>query len=115
MKMKNKINLKNLTSTILENHFNDKIISVNDHCLRIAVNENNTFPWHRHNRTDELFIVLEGNLRIEFDNGESIDLFPNETYCIESGKIHRTIAIGRTVNLCFEVDNEDTEYINVNR
>jgi len=112
--MKNKINLVDFGKDILEHHYNDKVVSVNDHCLRIAINKNNTFPWHRHNRTDELFIVLEGNLRIEFENGEFVDLFPNDTYCIKSGIIHRTIAIGRTVNLCFESDEEDTEYIDFN-
>ena len=80
--MTNKINLVNLGKNILEHHHNEKVVSINDHCLRIAINKNNTFPWHRHNRTDELFIVLEGNLRIEFENGEFIDLFPNETYCV---------------------------------
>ena len=73
--MTDKINLVDLEKNILEHHYNDKVVSVNDHCLRIAINKNNTFPWHRHNRTDELFIVLEGNLRIEFENGEFVDLF----------------------------------------
>ncbi|MFN5555070.1 MAG: cupin domain-containing protein [Chryseotalea sp.] len=113
--MNRKINLVEFGKDVLEPHYNDKIVSINNHCLRIAINQDNTFPWHRHNRTDELFIVLEGNLRIEFDNGEFVDLFPNEIYCVKSGLIHRTIAVGRTVNLCFEVDNEDTEYLDVNR
>ncbi len=113
--MTNKIHLFDLAKNILEHHYNDKVVSVNDHCLRIAINKNTTFPWHRHNSTDELFIVLEGNLRIEFENGKFVDLFPNETYCVKSGIIHRTIAIGRTVNLCFESDKEDTEYIDFNK
>ncbi|MFO0356301.1 MAG: cupin domain-containing protein [Sphingobacteriaceae bacterium] len=112
--MTEKINLVDLGKNILEHHYNDKVVSVNDHCLRIAINNNHTFPWHRHNRTDELFIVLEGNLRIEFENGEFVDLFPNETCCVKSGITHRTIAIGRTVNLCFESGEEDTEYLDFN-
>lgn len=113
--MKNKINLVDFRKDILEHHYNNKVVSVNDHCLRIAINKDNTFPWHRNKRTDELFIVLEGNLRIEFENGEFVDLFPNETYWVKSDIIHRTIAIGRTVNLCFESDKEDTEYIDFNK
>ena len=113
--MDRKINIIDFGKDILEHHYNDKVVSVNDHCLRIAINKDNTFPWHRHNRKDELFLVLEGNLRIEFGNGEFVDLFPNETYCVKSGIIHRTIAIGRTINLCFESDEEDTEYIDFNK
>ena len=109
--METKINLSDLASRICEQHFNDKVFSVNDHCLRIAVNENAIFPWHRHNQTDELFIVLEGKLKIEFENGDSIDLLPSDSFCVRAGLTHRTIAVGRTVNLCFEADKEDTEYI----
>jgi len=94
--MKSKINLSNLASHIYEQHFNDKVFSINDHCLRIAVNDNNIFPWHRHNQTDELFIVLEGNLKIEFENGELIDLLPSDSFCVNAGLTHRTIAVGRT-------------------
>jgi quercetin dioxygenase-like cupin family protein len=109
--MKNKINLLDLTKNVFEKHFNDKVFSINNHCLRIAVNENNTFPWHRHKTTDELFIVLEGNLTIEIENGDTINLLPLDSYCIKAGTIHRTTAIGRTVNLCVEADKDDTEFI----
>lgn len=109
--MNKKINLKELANSIVEQYLNTKIESINNHCLRLAVNTDKTYPWHRHNKTDELFIVLEGKLRIEFEKEHPVELLPNEAFCVTSGTIHRTTAIGRTVNLCFETDHEDTEFI----
>jgi hypothetical protein len=79
--------------------FNEQVFQVNDHCLRIAVNADSTYPWHRHVRTDEVFIVLEGCLR------------PFSACRVPAGTIHRTTAIGRTVNLCIEADGDDTEFM----
>ena len=91
--------------------FNEQVFQVNDHCLRIAVNADSTYPWHRHVRTDEVFIVLEGCLRIEFADGGSVDLRPFWACRVPAGTIHRTTAIGRTVNLCIEADGDDTEFM----
>jgi len=107
----NKINLKSISDNINIKHFNKKLFTVNDHCLRIAVNESNTYNWHYHKTTDELFINLEGNLIIEIENESIIDLLPNDSYCIKAGTVHRTIAKGRTVNLCIEADKDDTVFI----
>ena len=30
------------------------------------------FIWHDHHETDETFIVMEGNLRIDFRDGENV-------------------------------------------
>lgn len=109
--METSLDLLRLAGTIAERPHNSKLFRINDHCLRIAVNEDATYPWHRHPNTDELFIVLEGKLRIEFEDGTFTELLPNQTCCIKAGKIHRTIAVGYTVNLCFEADREDTEFI----
>ena len=76
---------------------------VNDHCLRIAVNEDSVFDWHYHPNTDEMFLVLAGELTIEFESSPAVILTRNEAYTVPSGLIHRTKAKGRTVNLCFEL------------
>lgn len=105
------INLKRYSDDIHLPHFNDKLFSINDHALRIAVNDSNTFDWHYHQHSDELFVVLEGHLIIEFKDQQAISLMPNDSYCIPAGLIHRTIAKGRTVNLCIEADKDDTIFI----
>jgi len=80
-----------------------------DHCLRIAVMEGE-YKWHYHKNTDELFVVLEGVLRIEIQGNDTILLRPGEYVKIPCKTVHKTSACGRTVNLCFEKTAEDTIY-----
>ncbi len=73
-----------------------------DHCLRLAVNQDSTYDWHPHPDTDELFVVLEGELVVEARGAGAVTLRPGDTFTVPAESIHRTIARGRTVNLCFE-------------
>jgi len=84
--------------------------TVNDHCLRIAVMEEE-YRWHYHNNTDELFIVLEGELKIEIKDNDVVFLKPGEFIKIPAKTIHKTSAATRTVNLCFERNGEDTVFV----
>ncbi|MFD0770612.1 cupin domain-containing protein [Bacillus sp. CGMCC 1.60114] len=102
-----KINLLEMTRNIAEQHKNFVVSNVNNHCLRIAV-FTGEYDWHFHSNSDELFMVLEGELLIDFQDRETIVLKPNDTLCIPAGAIHRTRALTRTVNLCFEDVDADT-------
>ncbi|MBU6237056.1 MAG: cupin domain-containing protein [Planctomycetes bacterium] len=74
---------------------------VNTHCLRLAVFEGE-FRWHHHPTSDELFLVVEGCLAIDLADGRELRLTPWQSVTIPATVVHRTRAIGRTVNLCFE-------------
>ncbi|PLT29078.1 cupin domain-containing protein [Peribacillus deserti] len=99
-----KQNLFQLVSEIRE-YKNFIVSEVNDHVLRAAVIDGE-FHWHHH-ETDELFIVLEGELHIDFDHKETVSLKPGEVYTVPAGVKHRTRSDGRTVNLCFEKNDTD--------
>ena len=49
------------------------------------------FVWHSHADTDELFLVLKGELRIEFRDGER-RLGPGEFLVVPKGVEHRPVA-----------------------
>ncbi|EJS03152.1 cupin domain-containing protein [Bacillus mycoides] len=100
-------NLLELTKDIQEQHKNFVVSNVNNHCLRIAV-FTGEYDWHYHSNSDELFIVLEGELLIDFEDGETAVLKPNDSILIPACTIHRTRAFKRTVNLCFENIEADT-------
>jgi mannose-6-phosphate isomerase-like protein (cupin superfamily) len=46
------------------------------------------FVWHDHPDTDETFIVLDGELCIEFEDGR-VDLKAGEMYVVPRGTRHR--------------------------
>ena len=96
-----------MSDAITESHKNFLVHEINDSGLCLVVNER-TFPRHYHSNSDELFLVLEGKLTVEFADSPAFRLEPKDTLLVRRGQVHRTIANGRTVNLCFELLNSDT-------
>ncbi len=105
-----KRNFKEISDTVDKAYDNFILENVNDHCLRIAVFQGE-YKWHYHNNTEELFVVLEGELKIEIKDSETILLRNGDFIKIPAKTIHRTSAAVRTVNLCFEKTVEDTIFI----
>ncbi|MGG3570936.1 cupin domain-containing protein [Bacillus gobiensis] len=105
--MTEKMNLIDLTKDITEQYKNFVVSDVNDHCVRIAVFQGD-YKWHYHSSSDEFFMVLEGELQIDFQDRKTVILKPNDTIVIPAGTIHRTRANQRTVNICFEEKTADT-------
>jgi hypothetical protein len=46
-------NLKKVTDAITESYENVVIGEINDHCLRLAINHDAAYEWHRHPDSDE--------------------------------------------------------------
>lgn len=59
------------------------------------------FVWHSHAQEDELFLVLEGTLRMELRDG-TIELAPGQMLVVPRGIEHRPVADGETHVLLFE-------------
>ena len=105
-----KRNFKNISDSVNKEYDNFILENVNDHCLRIAVFKGE-YRWHYHQNMDELFVVLEGELKIEIQGNDTAILYPGDFIKIPAGVIHRTSAAIRTVNLCFEKNAEDTVFV----
>ena len=82
--------------------FNQTLTRVNDAVVRLGVLEGD-FHWHKHDDQDEFFLVLEGRLLIDIEDGETVTLDPNQGFSVSKGVVHRTRAPdGRTVILMVE-------------
>ncbi|QKZ04665.1 cupin domain-containing protein [Pseudomonas eucalypticola] len=66
------------------------IAEMNDYQFKIARLQGE-FIWHSHADTDEAFMVLEGQLRIELRDG-AVMLQPGELYVVPKGVEHRPCA-----------------------
>jgi len=68
-----------------------KIIGeLNDYQFKL-VKLQGEFVWHRHEETDEAFIVIEGEMEIGFRDG-SVTLASGDMFIVPKGKEHRPVA-----------------------
>jgi mannose-6-phosphate isomerase-like protein (cupin superfamily) len=63
---------------------------MNDYQFKVVKLEGD-FIWHDHKDTDETFIVLEGNLRIDFRDG-AVHLSAGEMFVVPTGIEHKPYA-----------------------
>ena len=94
---------------VTEDYRNAVLSRVNASCLRLAVFRGE-YRWHQHPHSDELFLVVEGRLEIDLADGRTLVLGPWECVVVPAGTVHRTRAVGRTVNLTFEELGAETVF-----
>jgi len=71
--------------------FQPKVIAqMNDYQFKLARVEGE-FVWHAHENTDETFIVVDGELTIEFRDGQ-VSLRAGEMFVVPRGKEHKPSA-----------------------
>ena len=95
---------------ITDDYRNVVLSRVNTSCLRLAV-LHGEYRWHRHPRSDELFLVVEGRFEIDLADGRTLTLVPWQSVVIPADTVHRTRAIGRTVNLTVEELAAETVFV----
>src|SRR5438128_11595694 len=94
------IDVRKLQQECKEPWFNQTLCRVNDCVVRLGVVEGE-FHWHKHEREDEFFYVLEGRLIIDLE-GRSVDLEPGQGFVVPRGVVHRTRAPMKTAMLMVE-------------
>jgi len=69
-------------------HWSPKIIAqMNDYHFKL-VKFQGDFVWHRHDDTDEVFIVLDGEMSIEFREGK-VNVKAGEMFVVPKGLEHK--------------------------
>jgi mannose-6-phosphate isomerase-like protein (cupin superfamily) len=76
------------------------IAEMNDYQFKV-VKIKGDFIWHDHINTDETFIVLKGNLRIDFRDGY-VNLSEGEMYVVPKGIEHKPYAENEVEMLLIE-------------
>jgi mannose-6-phosphate isomerase-like protein (cupin superfamily) len=85
-----KINLRDKFSEFSDRWTPKVIAEMNDYQFKLVKIEGE-FVWHEHADTDEVFIVIEGNMSIEFEDGV-VDLSEGEMYVVPMGVRHKPFA-----------------------
>ena len=66
------------------------VAELNDYQFKVVKLEGD-FVWHSHQDTDEGFLVMEGELRIDFRDG-SVRIKPGEMFVVPKGIEHKPYA-----------------------
>ncbi|MFE1171012.1 cupin domain-containing protein [Streptomyces sp. NPDC058773] len=77
-----------------------KIAQLNDYEVKLAKLKGE-FVWHRHDDTDELFLVLSGRLTLQLRDGDVV-VGPGELYVVPRGVEHCPLADEETAILLLE-------------
>ena len=84
------INLQQKFARITQ-HWSPKIIAqLNDYHIKLGKFRGD-FVWHSHPDTDELFLVIDGAMRIDFRDG-SVELTTGELFVVPKGVEHKPFA-----------------------
>lgn len=82
-------------------HWSPKVVArLNDYEVKV-VKVKGEFVWHTHEDTDELFLVIDGELTIQLRDGDVL-LRPGQLYVVPRGVEHCPIADGEVHALLIE-------------
>jgi mannose-6-phosphate isomerase-like protein (cupin superfamily) len=82
-----KINLKEKLSKFSD-HWSPKVIAeMNDYQFKL-VKIQGEFVWHNHDDTDETFIVIEGEMKMEFEK-DTLELNEGDMFVVPKGIEHK--------------------------
>jgi len=81
-----KINLEEKLSLFDEPWSPKVVASLNDYDIQVA-KAHGEFVWHKHDETDEFFLMVKGRLTIQMRDG-SVELGPGEMLVVPKGVEH---------------------------
>jgi len=85
------INLGHKLSSINKHWTPGIIAAMNDYHFKLAKIQGE-FIWHDHEDTDEAFFVVEGSMRIELKDQDTVYLNAGELYVVPKGVQHKPVA-----------------------
>jgi mannose-6-phosphate isomerase-like protein (cupin superfamily) len=85
-----RIDLSEKLSTFSE-HWSPRTVAQFNDCDVMVVKVKGEFIWHKHDDTDDFFLVLKGVLDIELRD-RTVTLRPGQMYIVPKGVEHRPVA-----------------------
>ena len=88
--MSSAIDLSEKLSTFSE-HWSPRTVTQFNDCDVMVVKVKGEFVWHKHDDTDDFFLVLKGLLDIQLRD-RTVTLGPGQMYVVPKGVEHRPVA-----------------------
>lgn len=76
----------------ISDHWSPKVVAqVNDQYVKVA-KVLGQLVWHNHADEDELFYIVRGNLRMEYEGGRVVELHEGSLHVVPRGVMHNPVA-----------------------
>ena len=73
-------------------YWSPKVVAqINDQYVKVA-KVRGTLVWHQHDHEDELFYVVRGRLRIEYEQGRVVELTEGSMHVVPRAVMHNPVA-----------------------
>lgn len=95
-----RIDMQALADACTDRWYNQTLTRVNDAVVRLGVLQGE-YHWHRHQKEDEFFFVVEGRFLVDLE-GRTVELLPRQGFTVPRGTLHRTRAPERSIVLMVE-------------
>ena len=78
----------------LSDYWSPRVVGqINDQYVKVA-KVKGELVWHKHDLEDEMFLILEGCLRIEYEDGHHVDLEQGDMHIVPRGTMHNPVCHG---------------------
>lgn len=83
-----KVNLEQKLS-LFSSHWDPQVVADYNGNDIMVVKFQGEFPFHKHDDSDDFFLVLEGEVTLDREDGDSIVMGPGELCVVPKGVVHR--------------------------
>jgi mannose-6-phosphate isomerase-like protein (cupin superfamily) len=98
--MAQKQNIAAIAATLSRPFTHAVLGKVDDYCAYLS-RFLGMYTFHMHDR-DEMYMVLQGEIFIDFDDGRRARLGPDESLVVKAGQVHRSSAEHESLVLMFK-------------
>ncbi len=85
---KGKINLAEKLS-LFNTHWDPKVVARYNENDVMVVKFQGEYPFHKHDDTDDFFLVIEGLVTMEYEDHDAVTFGPGEMVIVPKGVVHR--------------------------
>ena len=74
---------------LFDKHWDPKVVANYNENEVMVVKFKGEFPFHKHDDTDDFFLVLEGEMEMDREGGDPITVKAGELIIVPKGEVHR--------------------------
>ena len=74
---------------LFSSHWDPKVVANYNGNDVMVVKFQGEFPFHKHDETDDFFLVIEGEVTMDYEGHDSVTFGPGELVIVPQGVVHR--------------------------